>query len=458
MLHRRWSTDQDGDGGGRWIICDGWDDGHEPDSAVHRYDREVGFAVSDDEQAAIARNPRLAEADRAARSRNKQKSHMQAVMRWSLLERYCLEFHPDEPFTAWLNKLRRLGSDAEEAAQEPRLSFQAPPPLILIDYAKTLRFGPDNTTQVRPDHKGSTIRVYVKSAVSSVCSEFQFKDEFPSHDERLNDLIDGYQDGEESAEAFDMEATLPKLWKAVWALAGWSMLKRLCCWSMFLVACCIMARASCVTQFCPQVNTIKLPPQRHWDKDGLPKYVIIIFTTWKSRKRANVGKPYPMKIHRNYLDVTYCPVTWLLYYLTYTGHEEGGLFQLPRKVTRELKNITETQWCGMTNHLFEQAGIRVNGKPAKPGVHPAIPSSGKSNHSIRRSAAQWAGRCGAREMESRNAGRWRTMEILARYMGQGTIEREEYEDDEEGPRDDPIFKMWVFKKVTTSNEAGLDEM
>ena len=399
----------------------------------------------------------LAEADRVARSRNKKKSHVQIVMRWALFERYCLEFHPDEPFSRWLLKLRRFASDPEEAAGEPRLSFQAPPALILIDYAKTLRFSPDNLTQAKPDHKGSTIRVYVKSAISSVCSEFQWKGEFPSHDERLSDLIEGYADGEESAEAFDMELTLPKLWKAVWALAGWSMLKRICCWAMFLVSCCIMARASCVTQFCPQIDTIKLPKERHWDKDGLPKYIIVFFTNWKSRKRANVGKSYSMKIHRNYLDVTYCPVTWLLYYLVYTEHEEGAIFQLSSKGV--FKNITESQWCGMTNHLFESAGIRVNGKAAnRTNGTPAVPSSGASNHSIRRSAAQWAGRCGAREMDVRNAGRWRTMVILAKYMGQGAIEREAYEDDEDGPSEDPIFGMWVFKKVTTAGSGGLDEM
>ena len=50
------------------------------------------------------------------------------------------------------------------------------------------------------------------------------------------------------------------------------------------------------------------------------------------------------------------------------------------------------------------------------------------------------------------------MAILARYMGQGAVQREAYEDDEDGPSEDPIFGMWVFKKVTTAAEGGLDEM
>ena len=59
---------------------------------------------------------------------------------------------------------------------------------------------------------------------------------------------------------------------------------------------------------CPVLEDTKLPPARHWDKDGLPKYLILGLRNWKSRKKENAGKLYPVKIHRNYLDPTYCPV------------------------------------------------------------------------------------------------------------------------------------------------------
>ena len=59
MLHRRFVLR---DGAGSWEICNGWDEGHEPDSAVHRYDREVGFAICAEEQVAVDRNQRLADA------------------------------------------------------------------------------------------------------------------------------------------------------------------------------------------------------------------------------------------------------------------------------------------------------------------------------------------------------------------------------------------------------------
>jgi hypothetical protein len=233
---------------------------------------------------------------------------------------------------------------------------------------------------------------------------------------------------------------------------------------MFLTAMCIMARASCITTHCPKLEDIKLPPSRHWDKDGLPKYVILGLRNWKSRKKENAGKLYPVKIHRNYLDPTYCPVFWLLMYLKHSQNTQGAVFQ-DDDAARKGQNLTDTQWIGMTDHWFGAAGLRVNGRGAvQAGADgntkhaPAVPFSGCTNHSIRRSAAQWAGRCGAREIDVRNAGRWRSMQILAKYMAQGAIQREDYEDDEDGPKEDPIFGMFVFKKVTRASEAGQDIM
>ena len=42
---------------------------------------------------------------------------------------------------------------------------------------------------------------------------------------------------------------------------------------MLLVAIALMARASCITTYCPTVEDTKLPPERLWDADGLPQYI-----------------------------------------------------------------------------------------------------------------------------------------------------------------------------------------
>ena len=435
MIHRRFVDNE-------WQSCGPKDEGHEPDSGVHRYDRVHGFAVSPDELALLGRNPEVAEAERRARAASKQVSHQETVERWSIFERFLLEFHPEEPYTAFIRACRAQSADPEEPLVADRLRMSAPPALLLLAYIQKLRGEPDS-----PDRKWATIRAYGQNAITSVLHEFSTPGPWPTKDVRVLRTLKSYEsDGETSAEAFDVYETLPKLWTALWSLRGWGHLKRLRAWSMFLVAMCIMARASCLTKFCPLVDNVELPGPHGWDVDGLPKYIIIFMTNWKSRKRANVGKPYPFKIHRNYLDPTYCPVLWLLFYLRASKHVSGPLFQ------RKGSAISEAEWIRMTNHWFETAGIRTRGWK---GVRKP---TGCSNHSIRRSAAQWAGRCGAREMDVRNAGRWRSMQILAKYMAQGAVQREEYEDDDGTQRSDPIFEMWVFKKTTSAAVGGLDIM
>ena len=61
MIHRRFVDNE-------WQSCGPKDEGHEPDSGVHRYDRVHGFAVSPDELALLGRNPEVAEAERRART------------------------------------------------------------------------------------------------------------------------------------------------------------------------------------------------------------------------------------------------------------------------------------------------------------------------------------------------------------------------------------------------------
>ena len=42
---------------------------------------------------------------------------MHSVYRWSLLERYCLAFHPDEPYSQYLLKMRELSADSMAEVQ-----------------------------------------------------------------------------------------------------------------------------------------------------------------------------------------------------------------------------------------------------------------------------------------------------------------------------------------------------
>ena len=245
------------------------------------------------------------------------------------------------------------------------------------------------------------------------------------------------EDDESSAIPWDMEDGLPKLYAALWTLVGFNKLKRIRSWAMLLVSISVMARASCVTQFCPDLRTMKLPPKKSWDTDGLPSYIQLSWTSWKSRSPKK-KQPYPMRIHRNYVDQRFCPVFWLLLYLKYAGHTDGPVFRGDRG-----GNISADMWRAVTNHLFWHAYVNHGFQ------------KGCTNHSIRRSSAQWAARCGATEMEIRNAGRWRCMEVLARYLAQGYQQRSEFNQEAE---EDPIIRVWLFHRVTVANVDGQDIM
>ena len=54
----------------------------------------------------------------------------------------------------------------------------------------------------------------------------------------------------------------------------------------------------------------------------------------------------------------------------------------------------------------------------------------------------------------RNNGRWRTMELLAQYLGQGAKQAEEAM---EGEEFDPIEKVWFYKAAAVGF-TGNDEM
>lgn len=232
---------------------------------------------------------------------------------------------------------------------------------------------------------------------------------------------------------------------------------------MLLVSISMMARASCITTYCPRVEDIELPPEALWDDDGLPQWIELGLFDWKCRRKKNRNKRYGIRLHRNYVNTRFCPVTWLLTYLHAHGIKSGPIFQKEEFVRKEAgdpesfsrsiptgENMSPDQWTTMTERLFIEAGLYTKAKDDRP-------SKGCTNHSIRRSAAQWAGRCGAQELWVRNNGRWKTMEELVKYMGQGAMVRDKAIE-ANGGGDDPIRQVWWYKPVTVASYDGNDAM
>ena len=129
-----------------------------------------------------------------------------------------------------------------------------------------------------------------------------------------------------------------------------------------------------------------------WDVDGIPRYVEIGMRDWKKRASAKRGTRYGMKLFRSYLDPRFCPLTWLMKWKKYSNLKTGRLWGNVAKETYEKKvNTIMRTFMGKKEC---------------------------STHSIRRSAAQWAARCGDKGMGIRNAGRWKSWNTMMIYVAQ----------------------------------------
>ena len=56
-------------------------------------------------------------------------------------------------------------------------------------------------------------------------------------------------------------------------MSGWGMERMIMCWVMFLLAICLMARSSDLTEFCPLIEDTLLPDKELWDTDGYPPWI-----------------------------------------------------------------------------------------------------------------------------------------------------------------------------------------
>ena len=233
---------------------------HEPDSRTHRYHRERGFRLPDQDEVdqdarAAATHQRLREEPSA------QISSGQKVKNWALFERYVLTYH-----AKFLERCEAVDSSAA------RLDFLAPPQHIVVCYADFLRNGGEGGTDIH--RKGGTIKTYL-SALTGTCFDLGVANPPHTKSKLLSDKLAEWKDTDDvlSAESMDMVTDLPACYAACWAVPFWNSAKKLQAWTMFLFAFCIMARASDLTTYCPDIADIRLPSENDWDPDGLPQYI-----------------------------------------------------------------------------------------------------------------------------------------------------------------------------------------
>jgi hypothetical protein len=161
-----------------------------------------------------------------------------------------------------------------------------------------------------------------------------------------------------------------------------------------------------------------------------------------------------MKVHRNYLDNKFCPVFWMMFWLSYSGIRKGPIFQNKNEHGAfEGIKLHPDVWVRMTTKLFTLIGLY---KPAYLDEdNNQIDAKGCTNHAIRKTACQWAGRCSSHPMDCKNNGRWKGYDQMSQYHSQGAAKRKAITDK---GGNDPIWKVWVWKPSGVPMIDGKDQM
>ena len=198
--------------------------------------------------------------------------------------------------------------------------------------------------------------------------------------------------------------------------------KRVSVWSRFLLQFSIIGRASDVTgDYCPLIENSTFPTHElNFLPDGMPRWVEICLLDWKSRPtwHKNANPRYKIRIYANHIDLRFCPLHWLLVHWEIEDLKSGPfvIHKLEDQYRLDLKN------------LFTACGFDY------------------SSHSVRRSAAQWARRCGADLVNIRNVGRWVSFKSLLFYIAEA--EKQARIAMRNNNNIDPVIYYWIFDTDT----------
>ncbi|XP_031558862.1 uncharacterized protein LOC116295235 [Actinia tenebrosa] len=138
-----------------------------------------------------------------------------------------------------------------------------------------------------------------------------------------------------------------------------------------------------------KMRHIKLPPNYSVESGKLPQRLEVKMPWSKADKKA---KGVTLTLWANPLKSELCPVTALLIWLLVSDVRKGLLF--PR-VAKNNRKLHPNSARGVTSYrkIFSE-------------MCQALFDKEFTTHSIRRSAAIWAARCGADDSTIKRAGRW----------------------------------------------------
>jgi hypothetical protein len=360
------------DGAGLWKTVQPGTKGSLPDSYLHRYAREVGFAKGAADNQDIEGSEVVASAMRRLDSDTSDLVTTNRIKSQADFECWVMTRGHGTEYAAFLEKLQQCfdleGNTKRDSknCEYPKLKFDPPSAAVVTTWIYYLR----EIRKLGHDTIDGTL-----AGLSSVNGQYAGSSIDRS---TLRDLMNSWDNHntrtgrKKQAPAFDMRFDLPKIYQAVFTIKKYSVLDRVTIWSTILVMIAVMGRASCMSDYSPLIEEVEYPSvSGGYDMDGLPKFLYIPWRNWKGRKRA-IGEKYFLVVHRNYTDPRFCPVFWTLKMLTTRKERNrpltGKLFPYENSVALRCK----------LKRIFVQAGMKEF-----------------SSHSYRQMAAQWAAQCGA---------------------------------------------------------------
>ena len=441
-----------------------WIEGARLDSLIEIYLRDGNSLHDMDSLASTYETPELAEVRRRLIDdfdKFKNKSHNQFVYNLSIIECFYLELLPLSDFSKYLILLRsRLIPIEDELfsgnSVRNRITFCPLKEIELVAFIQYLITPKESTTAFGIYGRGvgykslegfiTVVRTIHRAAgiPEGLC---------PTHGENVKaikkDVFDRYHP--EGALTLDCATFIPDAYVAVFS-SDIPHLDKLMRWAMLLISINIFARASEMTEYCPLAEDMTFPTDAEdWCADGFPRYIKITLKWWKSKKKL---QPVEYIIWRNFLNSMYCPMTNLLLWLRVSGIRKGPIFvklrggfyrrlcyRAEHSITKRRGSVNYTVWVDNDSNevnlsyenwreickmFFDRAGV-----------------SGATTHSIRKSAAVWAARCGAEEYQIREAGRWNTGDTYMVYVKSGKSIASLAATRSDGSVD-PIRRVWVF--------------
>jgi hypothetical protein len=148
---------------------------------------------------------------------------------------------------------------------------------MLGDFVTSLRFGANKERVEKPRSGGHIANIMV--ALKMTQQEFGGSAMHPGTWKRVSDMVADFKtkSPNKASAAFDVVEGLPALYVACFSgNQQWTDERRLQCWVAFLLSFVLMARASCLSTYCPLIDDITFPDSHishAYDSEGVPMYV-----------------------------------------------------------------------------------------------------------------------------------------------------------------------------------------